>query len=212
VAQMTFTGWLDQTMDYFAKESGIPVEDYSSMVGGMGIGAASSFLIDLFTKGLLNKLLNLGVGVTTAGIGIWGKPAPQRLRKELIPWGMFNLLQVLDMKPSDALELRQSVDDLVSGLKLGDVGKVTEALLRSPDELKAMLGSLTGLKLGEYAAPTPPTMPPSPPLARPTLEALPAPSAPPAPPEIPALRRATSNSFQPPAPSIAKRLFRSTLS
>ncbi|MFH0897923.1 MAG: hypothetical protein V1850_07770 [Candidatus Bathyarchaeota archaeon] len=68
------------------------------------------------------------------------------------------------------------------------------------------------LKLGEYAAPTPPTMLPAPPLARPTLEALPAPSAPPAPPEIPALRRATSNSYQPSAPSIAKRLFRSTLS
>jgi len=208
MAQLTFTSWLDTVMDYFAKESGIPVEDYASVAGGMGIGAAVSFLTDLFTKGLLNKLINLGVGATTAGLGIWGKLTPPRLRKELIPWGMFNLLQVLDMKPSDALELRQSIDDLVSALKLGDAGKVTEALLRSPDELKEMLTSLTGLKLG---VPAPPEAPSAPPLARPTLEAPPAPPTPPALPEIPALRRATSDSFQPPAPPVAKRLFRSTL-
>jgi len=208
MAQLTFTSWLDTVMDYFAKESGIPVEDYASVAGGMGIGAAVSFLTDLFTKGLLNKMINLGVGATTAGLGIWGKLTPPRLRKELIPWGMFNLLQVLDMKPSDALELRQSIDDLVSALKLGDAGKVTEALLRSPDELKGMLTSLTGLKLG---VPATPEAPPAPPLARPTLEAPSAPPTPPALPEIPALRRATSDSYQPPAPPVAKRLFRSTL-
>jgi len=210
MAQLTFTSWLDQVMDYFAKESGIPVEDYASVAGGMGIGAAVSFLTDLFTKGLLNKLINLGVGATTARLGIWGKLTPPRLRKELIPWGMFNLLQVLDMKPSDALELRNSIDDLVSALKLGDAGKLTEALFRSPDELKEMLTSLTGMRLGFEAPPL--GAPPAPPLARPTLEAPPPPPAAPAlPPEIPALRRATSNSFQPPGPPLAKKLFRSTL-
>jgi hypothetical protein len=188
------------------------------MTGGLGIGAGTSLLLDLFTKGLLNKGLNFAIGATATGLGIWGKLTPTRLRKELIPWGLFNLLQVLDMKPSDALELRASVDTLVEGLKLGDTGKVAEALLRTPEELRQMLGALGAPVAPSLGAGAPPTAP-TPPLARPTAGAAleaPPPPAPPAPPAIPVvappLYRATSDTYQPPAPSVRKTLFRSTLS
>lgn len=216
--EFTLTSWLDPALEYFAKQAEISTADYAAMAGGLGIGAGTSLLLDLFTKGLLNKGLNFAIGATATGLGIWGKLTPTRLRKELIPWGLFNLLMVLDMKPSDALELRESVDTLVEGLKLGDTGRVTEALLRTPEELRQMLGSLgvpVAPSLGEGTPPTPP----APPLARPTAGAAleaPSPPAPPAPPAVPVvappLYRATSDTYQPPAPPVMKRLFRSTLS
>jgi hypothetical protein len=215
--QFTLTSWLDPALEYFAKQAEIPTADYAAMAGGLGIGAGTSLLLDLFTKGLLNKGLNFAIGATVTSLGIWGKLTPTRLRKELIPWGLFNLLQVLDMKPSDALELRESVDKLVEGLKLGDTGKVAEALLRTPEELRQMLGALGAPVAPPLEEGVPPT-PPAPPLARPTAGATveaPSPPAPPAPPAAPVvappLYRATSDTYQPPAPPVAKRLFRETL-
>jgi hypothetical protein len=214
--QFTLTSWLDPALEYFAKQAEIPTADYAAMAGGLGIGAGTSLLLDLFTKGLLNKGLNFAIGATVTSLGIWGKLTPTRLRKELIPWGLFNLLQVLDMKPSDALELRESVDKLVEGLKLGDTSKVAEALLRTPKELRQMLGAL-GAPVAPPLGEVPPT-PPAPPLARPTAGAtpeVPLPPAPPAPPVAPVvtqpLYRATSDTYQPPAPPVLKKLFRSTL-
>jgi hypothetical protein len=214
--QFTLTSWLDPALEYFAKQAEIPTADYAAMAGGLGIGAGTSLLLDLFTKGLLNKGLNFAIGATVTSLSIWGKLTPTRLRKELIPWGLFNLLQVLDMKPSDALELRESVDKLVEGLKLGDTSKVAEALLRTPEELRQMLGAL-GAPVAPPLGEVPPT-PPAPPLARPTAGAtpeVPPPPAPPAPPVAPVvtppLYRATSDTYQPPAPPVLKKLFRSTL-
>jgi hypothetical protein len=216
--QFTLTSWLDPALEYFAKQAEIPTADYAAMAGGLGIGAGTSLLLDLFTKGLLNKGLNFAIGATATGLGIWGKLTPTRLRKELIPWGLFNLLQVLDMKPSDALELRESVDKLVEGLKLGDTSKVAEALLRTPEELRQMLGALGAPVAPPLAEGAPPTAP-APPLARPTAGATleaPPPPAPPAPLAAsvvaPPLYRATSDTYQPPAPPVLKKLFRSTLS
>lgn len=212
--EFTLTGWLDPVFDYFAKQADIPTADYTAVAGAEGIGASIEFITDLFTKGLLNKAINFLVGITSAGYGIWGKPTPQRLRRELITLGQHALTRVVDMKPSDALELRQSIDTLVEGLRLGDTSRVAEALLRSPEELRQMLSAL-----GAPVSPAPPELPSAPmapPLVRPTLEGappaapLPAPPAPPLPPSAP-LFRATSDSFQPPAPTVAKRLFRETL-
>jgi hypothetical protein len=213
--EFTLTGWLDPVFDYFAKQADIPTADYTAVAGAEGIGASIEFITDLFTKGLLNKAINFLVAITSAGYGIWGKPTPQRLRRELITLGQHALTRVVDMKPSDALELRQSLDTLVEGLRLGDSSRVAEALLRTPEELRQMLAAL-----GAPVSPTPPELPSTPlapPLVRPTLEGappaapFPAPPAPPLPPAAP-LFRATSDSFQPPAPSVAKRLFRETLS
>lgn len=213
--EFTLTGWLDPVFDYFAKQADIPTADYTAVAGAEGIGASIEFITDLFTKGLLNKAINFLVAITSAGYGIWGKPTPQRLRRELITLGQHALTRVVDMKPSDALELRQSLDALVEGLRLGDSSRVAEALLRTPEELRQMLAAL-----GAPVSPTPPELPSAPgapPLVRPTLEGappaapFPAPPAPPLPPAAP-LFRATSDSYQPPAPSVAKRLFRETLS
>jgi len=212
--EFTLTSWLDPVFDYFAKQADIPTADYTAVAGAEGIGASVEFITDLFTKGLLNKAINFLVGITSAGYGIWGKPTPQRLRRELITLGQHALTRVVDMKPSDALELRQSIDTLVEGLRLGDTGRVAEALLRSPEELRQMLAAL-GAPVSSTSLELPPT-PPAPPLVRPTLEGappaapFPAPPAPPLPPAAP-LFRATSDSYQPPAPSVAKRLFRETL-
>jgi len=212
--EFTLTSWLDPVFDYFAKQADIPTADYTAVAGAQGIGASIEIITDLFTTGLLNKAINFLVGLASAGYGIWGKPTPTRLRRELITLGQHALTRVVDMKPSDALELRQSVDKLVEGLRLGDTGRVAEALLRSPEELRQMLAAL-GAPVSSTSLELPPT-PPAPPLVRPTLEGappaapFPAPPAPPLPPAAP-LFRATSDSYQPPAPSVAKRLFRETL-
>jgi hypothetical protein len=212
--EFTLTSWLDPVFDYFAKQADIPTADYTAVAGAQGIGASIEIITDLFTTGLLNKAINFLVGLASAGYGIWGKPTPTRLRRELITLGQHALTRVVDMKPSDALELRQSIDKLVEGLRLGDTGRVAEALLRSPEELRQMLAAL-GAPMPSTSLELPPT-PPAPPLVRPTLEgalpaaAFPAPPAPPLPPAAP-LFRATSDSYQPPAPSVAKRLFRETL-
>jgi len=213
--EFTLTGWLDPLFDYFAKQADIPTADYTAVAGAEGIGASIEFVTDLFTKGLLNKAINFIVGLASAGYGIWGKPASIRLRRELITLGQHALTRVVDMKPSDALELRESIDKLTEGLKLGDTGMIAEALLRTPEELKQMLAAL-GAPISATTPETPPP-PPTPPLARPTLEGAPPTAAapPPPPPTQPApaapLYRATSDSFQPPAPPITKRLFRETL-
>lgn len=157
--ELSLTKWLDPVFDYFARESGIPVEQYAAIAGGEGIATAEEVVLDLVATGLLGKIIQFvtGLGCTLGGIYI--KDLPRRLKQELIVWGQHSLTRVVDPKPSDILELRANIDKLVAGLKLGDVSRITDAFLRSPEELKRMLAALTGPPL---AIPTPPpTAPPT---------------------------------------------------
>lgn len=169
--ELTLTSWLDPLFDYFAKESGIPVGEYTAVAGGEGIGTAEEAVLDLLGTGLLGKIIQFGTGLGCTLGAIFGKGLSPRLKRELITWGQHSLTRVIDPKPSDILELRMNIDKLVAGMKLGDAGRITDALLRSPEELKAMIAALTGPR---YAIPPAPPTPP--PTAIPTIPVAPAPS------------------------------------
>lgn len=167
--ELSLTSWLDPLFDYFAKESGIPTNEYTAVAGGEGVGVTEEAVLDMFATGLLGKIIQFTTGLGCTLGGIYGKGISPRLKRELITWGQHSLTRVIDPKPSDIVELRADIDKLVAGMKLGDAGRITDAFLRSPEELKAMIAALTGPR---YAIPTvPPTAPPTAPTTVPTAPA-----------------------------------------
>jgi len=142
VAEFSLTGWLDPVLEYFAREAGIPVGDYSAQVGGEGIGVTLEFIADLFSKGWLNKLIQVVTGGIATGYAIWGKDVPVRLRKELLALGTHELLRFIDPKPSDIIELRKSIDEFTKAVQRGDWDAALAAVLRSPEEMKAMFAAM----------------------------------------------------------------------
>ena len=80
--ELSLTAWLDPAMKYFAEQAKIPVDQYSSQVGGEGIGVTMEVIADFFTKGWLNKEIQTGAGLLASGYAIWGKDVPPRLRRE----------------------------------------------------------------------------------------------------------------------------------
>lgn len=169
--ELSLTSWLDPVFDYFARESGIPVSDYTAVAGGEGIGATEEAILDLLGTGLLGKIVQVGTGLGCTLGAIFGKGISQRLKRELIAWGQHSLTRVIDPTPSDILELRVNIDKLVAGMKLGDASRITDAFLRSPEELKNMISALTGPR---YAIPPAPPTPP--PTGIPTVPTAPAPT------------------------------------
>ena len=168
--ELSLTSWLDPLFDYFARESGIPVSDYTAVAGGEGIGASEEAILDMLTTPLLSKIIQFGTGLGCTLGAIFGKGLSPRLKRELITWGQHSLSRLVDPKPSDLLELRANIDRLAAGMKLGNAGAIYDALLRSPEELKAMIAALTGPR---YALPpAPPTPPPT------VLETIPTAPAP----------------------------------
>lgn len=159
--ELSLTSWLDPVFDHFARQSGIPTNEYTAVAGGEGIGVTEEAVLDLFATGLLGKIIQFATGLGCTLGGIYGKDISPRLKRELITWGQHSLTRVIDPKPSDILELRADIDKLVAGLKLGDVSRVTDAFLRTPEELKRMLAALTGPAYAPTGAPptAPPTIP-----------------------------------------------------
>jgi len=154
VPELSLTAWLDPVLEYFARQAGIPVSDYSSQVGGEGIGTALEVVSDLFTKGWFNKLVQVAAGGMATAYAVWGRDVPMRLRKELLALGTHELLRFVDPKPSDLLELRESVDAFTSAVKRGDWNAALAAILRSPAEIRSMLAAM-GVPVAAKAAPTP---------------------------------------------------------
>jgi len=154
---LSLTGWLDPALKYFADQAGISVEDYSSRVGGEGIGTAIEVLADLFSKGWLNKVIQVVAGLMASGYGTFGKDVPSRLRKELITLGTHELLRFVDPKPSELIEFRRSIDDFIDALRRGDMEGMKAAVFRSPSEWQAMLAAM-GVPVGRI--PSPAVLPP----------------------------------------------------
>lgn len=149
MAEVSITGWLDPALRYFAEQSGIPVDQYSSQIGGEGIGTALECVADFFTKGWLNKGIQFVAGLIASGYAIWGKEVPTRLRRELLALGTHELLRIVDPKPSDIIEARQSLDSFIRGIQRGDWNAALSSILRTPAELRTFLG------LPQPAPPTP---------------------------------------------------------
>ena len=138
--EVSITGWLDPALDYFAKQSGIPVDQYSSQVGGEGIGTALEMVADFFTKGWLNKGVQFTAGLIANSYAIWGKDVPIRLRRELLALGHHELLRIANPKPSDIIEMRQSIESFIRAAQRGDWNTALASILRTPKEIQAMFG------------------------------------------------------------------------
>jgi len=161
--EVSITGWLDPALKYFADQTRIPVDQYSSQVGGEGIGTALEMVADLFTKGWLNKGIQFLAGLIADGYAIWGKDVPTRLRRELLALGTHELLRIANPKPSDIIEVRQSIESFISAVQRGDWNAALASVLRTPSEIQAMVGAVTppapvkpegpAVKAGEEAPP-----------------------------------------------------------
>jgi len=133
--ELNITGLLDPFLDYFAKQAGIPTPDYSSQVGGEGIGVGLELLADFFTKGWFNKLIQFGAGAIAGGYAVWGRDVPLRLRKELIALGMHELLRIAKLTPEDVRALQESVVQSAMAAKAGDLVGFLASILKSPSEM-----------------------------------------------------------------------------
>jgi len=153
--KLSLTSWLDAVLGFFADQAKISKEDYVSQTGGEWLASGVEFVCDMFTKGILNKAIHAVLGGVAGTYAIWGSPPNKRLQKELISMSNHALTRILDPKPSDIVELRKSIDDLVSALQRGDMKGVADALLRSPDELKGVLSALGMPSVAQLGAPAP---------------------------------------------------------
>jgi hypothetical protein len=134
------TKWLDPALDSLARQSGIPVDQFSSQVGGEGIGVGLEVISDMFTKGWLNKAIQGIAGLMATSYAIWGRGVPDRLRRELLALGTHELLRVSDPKPSDILELRSSIEEFSRAVANKDLNAALASVLRTPAEIQSMLG------------------------------------------------------------------------
>jgi hypothetical protein len=153
--EVSITSWLDPVFKYFAEQSGIPLDQYSSQVGGEGIGTALEIVADFFTKGWLNKTVQVVAGLIADGYAIWGKDVPTRLRRELLALGTHELLRFVDPKPSDVIEFQRSLSVSIDAAKRGDWNAFLASVLRTPPEIQSMLGVVAPLAPPTPAPPTP---------------------------------------------------------
>ena len=154
--EVSITSWLDPVFKYFAEQSGIPLDQYSSQVGGEGIGVGLEIIADFFTKGWLNKTIQAVAGLIADGYAIWGKDVPTRLRRELLGLGTHELLRFVDPKPSDVIEFQRSLSVSIDAAKRGNWNAFLASILRTPSEIQAMVGVVAPPALAP-----PPSIPPA---------------------------------------------------
>jgi len=138
--ELSLTRWLDPALDSLARQSGIPVDQFSSQVGGEGIGVGLEVISDMFTKGWLNKAIQGIAGLMATSYAIWGRNVPVRLRRELLALGTHELLRISDPKPSDIIELRSSIEEFSRAIARKDLNAALASVLRTPAEIQGMLG------------------------------------------------------------------------
>ena len=139
---ISITSWLDPALKYFSDQSGIPVDQYSSQVGGEGIANVLEMSADFFTKGWLNRAIQGGAGLLATSYAVWGKDVPDRLRRELLAVGTHELFRVVDVKPGEILEVRQSLSDFIASAQAGDWNTALSSVLTTPAEIQAAMGGL----------------------------------------------------------------------
>ena len=157
---ISITSWLDPALKYFSEQSGIPVDQYSAQVGGEGIANALEMSADFFTKGWLNRAIQGGAGLIASGYAVWGKDVPDRLRRELLAVGTHELLRVVEVKPDEVLEVRQSLESFISSAQAGDWNSALSSVLTTPAEIQAAMGGLVPAG-GPRPTPAPETPTPS---------------------------------------------------
>jgi len=169
---VSITKPFDGLFSPLAETAGIPVEDYTTRVVPEWIATGLEAVTDIFAKGWLNKLIQFIAGAIAAGYATWGKNVDPRLRRELLTIGQHELTRILDPKPQDIIELRESIENFVKAVQRGDWNAALASILRTPSEIKAMFG----IKEATPAPPTPPALV-APPAPAPKPKEAPAPKA-----------------------------------
>ncbi len=159
MAEFTLTKWLDPILDYFAKEAGMPVEEYSSRVGGEGLGAAVEGITDYVARSWFSKLVQFIAGAAAGGYATFGKDVNPRLRKELLTFGLHELFRVVDPSPEEIVKMREEFQKFLDAVTRGDWQEALKWIIRSPEELKKPFEGLTA-----------PTSASTPPLEEKTIE------------------------------------------
>jgi len=122
--RISLSEWLDPVIREVSEKVGIPTEDASTRIVGEGIGSASEYVLDVFTRGWLNKLIQCVIGLVCTGVSFSPDvDISTRFRKELLTIGMHELLRVVDPKPSDIRELKASIEEFKSAVEKGDIAE-----------------------------------------------------------------------------------------
>lgn len=156
MAEISITKWLDPGLSYFARQSGIPVDQYSPQVGGEGIANGLEMTADFFTKGWLNKAVQGVAGLIASSYAIWGKDVPTRLRRELLAIGTHELLRITEAKPAEIAEVRRSLDQTISAAQRGDMNAALSSVLTTPAEIQAAMGGIAPAGIGGAGGSPPP--------------------------------------------------------
>jgi hypothetical protein len=138
--EFNITGWLDPLFKYFAEQSKLSVEDISANQGGEAIGVAMEVVSNIFTKGFLNKGIQFLAGLIADGYAIFGKDVSPRLRKELLAMGTHELLRIATMTPDEIKEFQESLKSFMEAVQKGDWNSALASVLRTPSEVRSMLG------------------------------------------------------------------------
>lgn len=157
MVELSLTRWVEPALEYFARESGIPVDDLAATQGGETIGTGLEVACDFFTKGWFNKAVQGLTGIIANSYAVWGKGVSSRLRKELLALGTHELLRILDPAPSEIFTIRSSMDESVAAIQRGDITGFLNSILRSPFEMQAMMTTGAAPQAARPAQVTPPT-------------------------------------------------------
>jgi len=145
-----------------AETAGIPETDFVPYEAGEITANIAELVTNIFAKGWFNKLVQFLAGMIATGYGVWGT-RDIKLKKELIMFGTHELLRIIQIHPAETSAIQESIKQFTLALKTGDVNKVLESIVRSPDEIKnALLSIAEGLGIIKKQQPTPaPTPSPS---------------------------------------------------
>lgn len=148
----SLTKWMDPILDFFAKLAGlegIQREDYKAMSGAEALATILETVNDLATKGWLNKAISLFGALICGAVafGLHAKLNP-RLKMEILQIGNHLLSRIVDPKPRDLIELKESLEELVRAIKLGDWKLAFKSGLRLAEEHKEVLRRWGILKEG----------------------------------------------------------------
>jgi len=155
--RISLSEWLDPVIREVSEKVGIPTEDASTRIVGEGIGSASEYVLDVFTRGWLNKLIQAVIGLVCTGVSFSPDvDISTRFRKELLTIGMHELLRVVDPKPSDIRELKASIEEFKSAVEKGDVVEAILSGVRPMEEWEAV-SRMVGISTTPPATPPPRT-------------------------------------------------------
>jgi len=130
----------DGLFEWYARRAGLPASEVSTLVVSEAAATLIEAAADAYTKGWLNKLLQLVVGASLM-VAATGNLS-ERGKKELILIGAHAITRIADPSPAAAAELAESLRRLTEAARRGDWAAALASGLRSPSEVASSLAAL----------------------------------------------------------------------